>query len=111
MKFHPEIERREESFKMPFPKKPSVQQRLPAQPELSQYQPRSLQHSGETSPILNDGGDQDGPSVSLSFPRHKKHMREHDRIEDTVTGRDVKRFKGHEHEEFSVCFTSGILGL
>ena len=108
---HPAIERQEESFKIPLPKKSNVHQRAPGQPELSQYQPKLLQRRAEHRPMPNDCGDQDQDGSNGPLQRNKKRMRELDEVDDPdVIDRNAKRFKNHEAEEndeVSVSLDSG----
>src|SRR5258708_26665198 len=108
---NPAIDREEETFKIPFPKKSNVHQRVSGQPEASQYQPKLLQRRSEPSPLPNDCGDQEGSNVTLQ--RNKKRMRELDEIEDPdfIEERNAKRFKVHEAEEDDKVSVSPDSGL
>jgi len=108
---HPTIDREEETFKIPFPKKSNAHQRVSGQPEASQYQPKLLQRRSEPSPLSNDCGDQEGLNVSLQ--RNQKRMREPDEIEDPdfLEERNAKRFKVHEAEEDDKVSVSPDSGL
>lgn len=107
---YPTIERQEEGFKYPFPKK--MNQRVPPQPEVSHYPPKLLPRRSEPSSVmLNNYAEQDGSDMPPSH-RNQKRKRGLDEVDDSgFMEADIKRFKSSELEEDDKVGYNSTLGL